>query len=323
MKKQNKIIICPGSINPDFVIRSEKPLRLFNRSMTFHGISSVYAGGKGRNQAVAAKRSAPKEIEVILVGCVGKDSLGNDVILGLRKERIETKFVFQKKEKQTGKCILSIFKGGYQIVGLDLAANTLLGPGDIKKAEKEIAASKILVCQIENTKEATAKALKIAKRHGIFTILNPSLVPRDPSYVIKIMFPNTDLLVANVQEAGQLLKRELKNKNDFVGAAKKFSNMGIEFIIITLGEKGSLIMFQNKYKFLKALRVKEVDTTACGDVYVGALAAAFLENVNTFDKFISAVKFASVAAALAVTKIGASESAPKRNEIFKNLKCLK
>lgn len=323
MIKKSKIIICPGSINPDFVIRSEKPLKLFNRSTTFHGISSIYAGGKGRNQAVAAKRASRSKTEVVLVGCVGKDFLGNEVISGLKKEHIKTNCIFQKKEKQTGKCILSLFKGGYQIVGLDLAANTLLKPVDVKNTEKDIAAAKILVCQIENTKEATTEALRIARKHGTFTILNPSLVPPNPDYVIQKMFPNTDLLVANVQEASQLIRKELKNKNDYVRVANEFSKMGIKYIIITLGEKGSLIMFQGRYKFLKALHVREVDTTACGDIYVGALAAAFLEGAEDFDQFVRAVKFATVAGGLAVTKIGASESAPMRNEILKKLPNLK
>lgn len=320
--KKDKIIICPGSINPDFIIRSEKPLKLSNRSITFSGQSSVYAGGKGRNQAVSAKRSSGKNTEVVLVGCVGKDIFGKQAVDNLKKEKIKTDYIFQTDKAQTGKCILSVFKGGYQIVGLDLGANRFLNLENIKLAEKEIAQAKVLVAQIENTKEATRESLKLAKKHNCFTILNPSLVPSDPSYVTKKMFPYVDLLVANVQEAGQLLGKELKNKKDYVAAAKEFGKQGIKYVTITLAEKGSLIYFQNKWEFISALKVKEVDTTACGDIFVGALASQFLDSMGNFEKFIQAVKFATVAAGLAITKIGASESAPTRTEVMKKIKFL-
>lgn len=323
MTKKNKIIICPGSINPDFVIRSKEYLKLANKSITFSGSSSIYAGGKGRNQAVAAKHSAPKNTQVVLVGCVGKDILGDEAIKGLKKEKIKTDYIFKTNAVQTGKCILSIFKGGYQIVGLDLGANVKLNLKNIRSAEKEMASAKILVAQIENTKEATLESLRLAKKHRCLTILNPSLVPENPNYVIQKMFPYVDLLVANVQEARQLLGKELKNKKDYISAVKKFKEQGMKYVIITLAEKGSLVCFQDKMEFIPALKIKEVDTTACGDVFVGALASQFLENINTWEKFAGALKFATVAAGLAITKIGASESAPTRTEILKNIKYLK
>lgn len=295
-----RLIVCPGSINPDFVIRSPKPLKLTNRSMTFSGTSAVYAGGKGRNQAVAARRIGA---DVTLVGCVGKDFLGNSAISGLKKEKIKT---IIKRMAETGKCILSVFKGEFQIVGLDLGANSLLKTKDIP--ENIIKKSDMLLCQIENTKETTFHSLRLAKKHKKFTILNPSLV-QDKKYIQVFLLPNTDLIVLNSQEATQLTGIKI-TKNNLRKAALRLKT---DYVIITLGSKGCYAYFKGDEKFVHAFKVKEVDTTACGDVFIGALAATL--NVKTFSKFIASVKFASAAAALSVTKIGASESAPYKHEV--------
>ena len=156
MNKNRSIVVCPGSINPDFVIRSEKPLRLINRTTTFAGQSSVYAGGKGRNQAVAAKRASKTGVAVTLVGAVGNDMLGREAISLIKKEGIATNCIIQKKNVETGKCILSIHKGGYQIVGLDLAANLALTRNDIDRAIPAIRRASVLVAQIENGERNTA-----------------------------------------------------------------------------------------------------------------------------------------------------------------------
>ncbi len=327
MKKENQIIICPGSINPDFIIRSDSRLKLANRTMTFNGKSSVYKGGKGRSQAVAAKRASAKGTKVVLVGCTGKDALGRQAIEHMKKQGIETSLIKQTSAMETGKCILSIFKGGYQIVGLDLAANTLLSPKDIYKARSHIASSKVLVCQIENSIQATAYALKLAKGMGCFTILNPSIVPANVNYVRGNIYPYVDMICLNLQEAEQLLGRKM-NISGLVAAAKKLSSEGPKYVIITIGDKGCIAYHANRYSFVKAVPVKEIDTTACGDVFVGSLSASVLEKLKEgchleYDDFLYATRFANAAAALSVTKIGASESAPNRMEIIRELRNLR
>lgn len=322
--QKGNIIICPGSINPDFVIRSGKPFRLINRTTTFIGHSSIYAGGKGRNQAVAAKKASGPSVTVTLVSAVGNDLFGRHSIDLLKKEGIETKYIAQKNYVETGKCILSIHQGGYQIVGLDLAANLALTHRDIDRAMPALRRAAVLVAQIENGKENTAYALALAKRFHCMTILNPSVVPNDTGYVTKHIFPYTDVLVLNVQEAEDLLYRRVDTRlGSITRAAKRLAAYGIPVVIVTMGDKGSLIYHSgdNTFKHIKAIKVKEVDTTACGDVFVGALAAAInvhrdRSNIN-FVPMGRCIQFATAAAALAVTKIGASESAPMKREIVR------
>lgn len=310
-------MVCPGSINPDFVIRSDKPLKLVNKTTTFSGVSSVYAGGKGRNQAIAAKRARP-DSEVCLVGCVGDDFLGAEAIRILVAGGVNADFVRKSALKETGKCILSIFKGGYQVVGLDLGANSDLTTGDVDQAEAKIAKAKILLCQIENSVETTRYSLQLAKKNGCFTILNPSLVPNDPQ-LVRDLYPFVDLLVLNIAEAEQLLDRKLNSQNALIAAVKEFGKR-VPFVVLTRGEKGSLVFADQKFAFISAFKVKEVDTTACGDVFVGCLASALLDLTPSFKSIEEAARFASVAAGLAVTRIGASESAPTKEEILAALK---
>ncbi len=314
MEKKESLIVCPGSINPDFVIRSDEPFALVNRTVTFSGASSVYAGGKGRNQAIAAKRASPRT-EVILVSCVGDDALGKEAIRTLEKEGIGTRHIAVSKRKGTGKCILSLFKGGYQIVGLDLGANTDLTKEDIERAKPDIESAKVLLCQIENTEEATLHALRTAKGAGTFPILNPSLVPKDRRS-IRSMLSLTDLLVLNLQEAEGILGRKEKPEA-MAGELGK----DVPIVVLTLGEQGSIFRRGDDQVRIPARKVREVDTTACGDVFAGALASSVLERIPdlSFRGLQECVRFATAAAALAVTRTGASESAPERENILRAL----
>ncbi|MBU0472487.1 MAG: bifunctional hydroxymethylpyrimidine kinase/phosphomethylpyrimidine kinase, partial [Nanoarchaeota archaeon] len=314
MNKENQIIICPGSINPDFVIKCDKSFVLANKTMTFHGESTVFAGGKGRNQAVAAKKASGKSISVILVGKVGDDALGTQAIKTLKKEKVITDYISKSKKKETGKAIISLFKGGYEIVGLDLGANTDLSILDVDKAKNEIAKSKILACQIENTKETTAYSLKLAKKHDCFTVLNPSIVPNDKTFLKKNVFPYVDLMVLNVQEAGQIVGKNLKSEKDVIYAGKKICSLNIKYVVLTRGESGSIVFHKSKQEFVKAFKVKVVDTVAVGDNFIGALIARIVDFIDNFDfeLLVKGVKFATAAAALTVGKKGASESSPTR-----------
>jgi ribokinase len=301
------IIICPGSINPDYMIQSNSEYKMSNKTITFFGESFTYHGGKGCNQAISAKRSGSK---VKLIGCVGNDLEGKNAITYLTKNGIDVrdiKFV----NKKTGRCIWAMFKKGYQIVGLDKGANENLTIKDINKISfKKFDA---LLCQIENNSESTIFSLKKAKQNNLITVLNAS-IPTNNVSLNNQMLNYTDILVVNLGEAKKMLNLKINNvKKLGFNLAKK-----VNFVIITLGEKGSILFSKNNFKKINAFKVKEIDTGACGDIYCGALVSYFKE--LNYEEIIKAMYFASATAAISVTKKGASESSPKKKEVIDFLK---
>lgn len=298
------IIICPGSINPDYMIKSSTEFKLFNKTITFFGESFTYHGGKGCNQAISAKRSGSN---VKLVSCVGNDIEGKNAINYLKKNKIDIKDI-KIVNKKTGRCIWAMFKKGYQIVGLDTGANKYIKISDIKKISfKNFDA---LLCQIENNSKSTIFSLKKAKQNNLITILNAS-IPTDNINLNNQMLNYTDILIVNVGEAKKMSNSKSNdvNKLGFILAKK------CKYIIITLGEKGSKLFHKNKSKHIKAFKVKEVDTGACGDIYCGAFVS-YLKKLD-FDEILNAMVYASAAAAISVTKTGASESSPNKKEVIK------
>lgn len=298
------IIICPGSINPDYMIKSSTEYKLSNKSITFFGETFTNHGGKGCNQAISAKRIGSK---VKLVGCVGNDIDGKDAINYLKKNKIDVKDI-KIVNKHTGRCILSIFKKGYQIVGLDLGANKDLTTKEITKINfKNFDA---LLCQIENNPESTIFSLKKAKQNNLITILNAS-IPTNNISINNKMLNYTDILIVNLGEAKQMLKSNLNDTNKLgFNLAKK-----VNYVIITLGEKGSKLFYKNKSKLIKAYKIKEIDTSACGDIFCGTFVS-YLKKLD-FDEIVETMIFASAAAAISVTRKGASESAPNKKEVIK------
>jgi ribokinase len=297
------IIICPGSINPDYMIQSNSEYKMSNKTITFFGDFFIYNGGKGCNQAISAKRCGSK---VKLVGCVGNDLEGKNAITYLKKNKIDVKDI-KVSNKKTGRCILSLFKQGYQIVGLYKGANKYLTTKDINNINfKKFDA---LLCQIENNYESTIFSLKKAKQNNLITVLNGS-IPTNNISINNKMLVYTDILIVNLGEAKKFLN---SNINDVKKLGLNLANK-VNFVIITLGEKGSILFCKNNFKNVEAFKVKEIDTTACGDIYCGAFVS-YLKELD-FNEIVKTMYFASAAAAISVTKKGASESSPRKKEII-------
>ena len=129
-------------------------------------------------------------------------------------------------------------------------------------------------------------------------------------------------MVLNVQEAGQIVGKNLKSEKDVIYAGKKICSLNIKYVVLTRGESGSIVFHKSKQEFVKAFKVKVVDTVAVGDNFIGALIARIVDFIDNFDfeLLVTGVKFATAAAALTVGKKGASESSSTRFEILRFLK---
>lgn len=300
-----KNIVVLGSANTDFVVsvpQIPKP------GQTVIGGDLVRAaGGKGANQAVAAARLGAN---VVFIGCLGADDLGDAYIQNLKKEGIDTRFVHQVQGRPSGVALIFVGPGGENAIAVAPGANSCLTPEHIDEASQAIAEADCVVAQLEIPLETVCRAAELAQRHNVTFILNPAPAPNQP--LPKALLENTNLLIPNRHEAAAIA--------GFDGAPEelivKLSSLGVEIVVMTLGADGALVASQSNSSetqifSVPGFKVPAVDATGAGDCFTGALAVATAEKRKLRD----AVLFANAAAALSVTKMGAQPSLPTRREV--------
>lgn len=268
-------------------------------------------GGKGSNQAIAAKRAG---VDTIMITKVGKDPFGELAINTYKKEGMDTKYIFQDEELATAVASILVDEnsGENQIV-IAMGACENISKEEVESARNEIESAKILVTQLEANLDATELAIDIAKSKGVTVILNPA--PAQP--LSKELLSKIDILTPNETEASILCDGlEVVTVEDAKKAAKMLLDMGVKTVIITLGEKGAVVMTENDYFHTPIINVDVIDTTGAGDAYNGGLAAALAEGKSLY----AAAKFANVVGALCVTKIGTAPAMPYRALIDNLLK---
>ncbi|HON06898.1 MAG TPA: ribokinase [Verrucomicrobiota bacterium] len=299
-------IIVVGSSNTDMVVKTS---HLPGPGETVIGGEFITAaGGKGANQAVAAARAGG---DVYFVAKVGDDHFGKSAIDGFKKEKIKTDYVYTDKKLPSGVALIVVDEKGENAIAVAPGANSRLSPNDIKKAQKVIKSAKVLLVQLEIPLQTVIEAVNIASSCGIKTILNPApAMPLPDELLSKI-----SIITPNEIEAEILTGIKIVDEQTAKSAAITLKKKGVDTVIITLGEKGAYLHNEDTSKLIPSIKVKAVDTTAAGDIFNGALAVSIAEE----KQIIQAVRFANIAAAISVTKIGAQPSAPKRNQILRLL----
>ena len=298
---KNKIVVI-GSSNVDLLMKMDH-LPEKGETVTDAEFFQVY-GGKGANQAVAAARAGGN---VAFVNCVGEDAYTPQMVQNYKDDSIDTSFVFHERGMASGHALIMIGGEGMNYLSVAPGANYLLTPQKIDEAMAVIRDAAMIVMQYE-IPEATIKyVVDIANKLGIPVMFN--FAPArgfDLSYIPKI-----DILVLNEVEAGFLAKMQVQNEEDAEKAAKKLVDSGVKKVIITLGSQGAFVMTKNEKVRVPAYKVDAVDTTAAGDTFCGGLAVALVEGKSLRES----LQFASAAAAISVTRMGAQPSAPTRREI--------
>lgn len=261
------------------------------------------AGGKGANQAVAAARLGGN---VILVAKVGNDIFGAQTIESLKRENINTDFVFVDKTAPSGTALIMVNEEGENCIVVAPGANANLLPADIETV-KNIAEAAIILMQLEIPMVTIKVVAGIAKTNGQQLIINPAPAQPLDDELLNGLF----LITPNETEAGLLTGITVTDETDASRAANVFLSKGVQNVVITLGKQGA--WFQNKNVQLKieAPVVQAMDTTAAGDTFSGALTVALTENMD----WHHAVQFAVKAASISVTRMGAQASVPYRKEI--------
>jgi len=305
----NNRIVVVGSSNTDMVIKTSRIPR--PGETILGGEFHMAAGGKGANQAVAAARAGG---DVIFVARVGNDIFGEKAIEGFIHDGIDVRYVFKEPRAASGIALIIVGADGENSIAVASGANANLSTEDIRRAEKEISSAKILLMQLETPLETVRKAAEIAAANKVPVILNPAPARALNARLLRCI----SILTPNETETEILTNIKIKKTSDMARAAQYLLDKGVQAVLITLGSKGVFAASKTEKagQIIPAFKVKAVDTTAAGDVFNGALAAALAEGKPLLD----AARFANAAAALSVTKLGAQPSAPFRKDIEKLLK---
>lgn len=263
-------------------------------------------GGKGANQAVGAARLGAK---VTFVARIGDDSYGEMCLAAYQQAGIQTDFVLKTHDTPNGIALIGVAENGENSIIVVSGANMNLTPEDVRAAEDEIRTSDALLLQLEIPDAANQRAIEIAHQYQIPIILNPApyhALPREWLQKVTVLTPNE-------HEAHQMLGGAANNEEEL---AKGILGLGVQSAVITMGARGALAAGSWGRVFVPAREVKPVDTTGAGDAFNAALTVALAEGSSLHE----AVKFASAAAALSVTKAGAQPSLPTRAEVEAFLK---
>ncbi len=295
-------IIVFGSINMDLVVYSDKQP---TKGETILGNSfETFQGGKGANQAVAvAKLGLP----VSLIGKVGNDVFGDELLENLNRETVDTSMIV-KHEGPSGVAFIYVFEQTSEnhIIVIS-GSNKEVKSNQI--SDKELSTSDVLISQLEVPPSEIEDLFIRAKNSGTYRMLNAA-----PALEIsKNLIRETDLLVMNESELENLSERSIDNENiDSIAEAIKVLNLKTtQSIAVTLGSKGVYVYTNQKGDFIDGHKIEAVDTTGSGDCFIGALATHYLKSNDLLDS----VNFANKAAALSVTKRGASASMPTLEEV--------
>lgn len=299
MKKK---IVVVGSSNVDLIMKME---RLPEKGETITDADFVQTfGGKGANQAVGAARAGG---EVILVNCVGDDAYTPQMVENLVRDGIDTQYVFHERDIASGHALIMIGEAGNNYLSVAPGANYRLTPARVDAARAALEQAAIIVMQYEIPADTVQHVMTLAEEKAIPVLWN--FAPArdfELSYLSKV-----NILVVNESEAEFLSGKSVHSVADAERVAPLMAERGVSHVILTLGEKGAYCLGSNEGFHVPAFSVDTVDTTAAGDVFCGALAVAWVEQRSLRE----AVRFASAAAALAVTKLGAQPSVPTREAI--------
>lgn len=267
-------------------------------------------GGKGNNQMTAAHRSGS---EVTIIGRCGNDFLGRLMEEHCASEGISVEHIFVDENESTGSALIEIDERDAQNrIIVIFAANEKVLKENVYAAEKDFSDCDVALTQLETTLEAVVATKEMAKKYNKPFILNPAPYIDVPNG----FFEGVDFVTPNETEAEQFTGIKVETLDDCKSAAKKFFEMGVKNVIITLGVRGSYFTDGKQEIFVPALKVKAVETTGAGDAFNGGFATAIAEGLP----IETALQFATCTAAISVTRYGSSPSMPKREEILELLK---
>lgn len=300
-------LIVFGSINLDLVTKTPR-LPLPGESLTGHNFFTAF-GGKGANQAVMAARLG---IETYMVGRVGNDSFGQELLGSLQESGVICDRVFVDPSIHSGVAVITVEDSGENTIILVPGANGQVNQTDVEQINPLFSDAFALLLQLEIPLAAVKAAAENARKAGVKVILDPAPaqvnVPAD-------FYPLVDIITPNETEASLLVGFPVNSAETAAKAAQELQRRGVEIVLVTLGAKGVFCATKDDDFFLPAFSVEAIDTVAAGDAFNGAIATA----LATGKSLREAVVWGAAAGALATTKVGAQSSLCDRATLEKFL----
>jgi ribokinase len=296
-------ICVVGSSNVDmnsYVTRFPAP------GETIHGkrFTTGY-GGKGANQGVMAARLGAA---VTFVGKVGNDLFGRDMLANFQSEGIDASYVQTTDEAASGVAVITIDATGMNSIIVIPGANGLLTAEEVEAARPAIEQADLLVCQLEVPMPANLTAARIARQAGKTILFNPAPASEEtPDELLHLC----DIICPNENEAALLTGQPVTSVADAETAARMLLGRGARQVIVTLGERGSLLVDRGQATHVAAPAVKAVDTTGAGDAFVGTLAYFLAVGVSV----VEAMRRANQVAAISVQHPGTQTSYPRSADL--------
>lgn len=299
-----KKIVVFGSFVVDLTSRTQK---FPTPGETVIGSSFVLGpGGKGSNQAVAAHRAGA---DVTLVTKVGKDVFGSVAKNFYISEGMDTGFLFEDAQKETGTALIMVNeKENQNMILVVSGACANITDADIEMASDLIRSADILLLQLEINLDALEKVIHIAHESKTKVILNTAPAQALPDALYK----KIDIVTPNESEASVLTGVNVMNYEDARKAAKDFLIKGVKSVVITMGSHGAYVTDGKSEDIIERIHVDVVDTTGAGDAFNGGFVMALAEGKDIFE----AARYGNVTGALAVTKPGTAPAMPYRRDIL-------
>lgn len=297
------MITVVGSLNMDLLI--ETP-RLPTPGETVHGRNfRRAAGGKGANQACAVARMGMK---CGMVGAVGDDAFGDELIASLRGDGVDVDSVVCRANTASGVAMITVDAAGQNQIVLAAGANDTVSPLDIEQHAAILCASRAVLVQLEIPIPAAEAALHQAKLGRALSVLNPAPYVELSDELLRLC----DWIIPNEIEAGQLAGVTVRSVNDAALASRRLrERSGGARIAVTLGAAGVWLDAPEFSGHVPGFAVRAVDTVAAGDTFIGAFITRLVEGATPHE----AARFACAAAAISVTRQGAQASIPRRSEV--------
>lgn len=300
MEKNGVLVV--GSANMDLVVTSE---RFPNPGETVFGNNfAMFPGGKGANQAVSCAKLGGT---TYFLGKMGSDDFYSLLKKSLSDNGVNISDVMIEEGAQTGVALISVDGSGENEIIVISGTNMRFTSNDLLQKQGYFSKVKVVLSQLEIPIETVTLAAHLAKQNDAIFILNPAPAMQLSDEIYSLV----DYLTPNESELEILTKIKIQDEDSTEKAARLLLDKGVKNVLVTLGEKGSLLVNQNSTVHFDTFKVKVVDTTAAGDSFNGALAYSLSAGKSIED----AIHFSSYAAAISVTKMGAQTSMPTLTEV--------
>jgi ribokinase len=293
-----------GSINMDVIAYLD---RLPKPGETLHGTSyKMGLGGKGANQAVAARKLG---CNVSFIARTGADAFGDAARAEMASYDLDLSSVRRDAKNDTGIAIIKVGEGGQNMISVIAGANFAVDLSDVEAAKAKLSSARVLLLQLEVPLAASHAAAGIVRKSSGRVVLDPAPAPKTP--LDSAIIAAIDILTPNESEAAGILGWQPSNPDEGLRAAKELRKRGFATAIVKLGAQGVAVSGPEAEGLVRPFKVTPIDTVAAGDSFNGGLACALDEGRPLLD----AVRFAAACGALSTTKQGASAAAPARAEV--------